>query len=239
MSVDSYLEFFILLFGWVFYGILWDVLVSIGIVYLLFLGILIDNWCELAQGGEVGYVSGLLLWRMEIELFIVLLVVVFVGQFVVLILFNVVILFYLLLSILLNLIFVIVMVVVFQSIYGVMGFIGFVVIVNVFVWWYGVIVFSFGLNYVIVEGLLMVVDMCIFEQQVYLVIIVDLCFWQVVSDFFSQCYVLACFKYQVVWFDILAINVIFVIYGFDDLDWMGFYVYWDIVGFYDILCFVN
>ena len=44
MSVDSYLELFTTLFGWAFYGVLWDVLVSTDIVYLPFLGILIDNW---------------------------------------------------------------------------------------------------------------------------------------------------------------------------------------------------
>ena len=80
MSVDSYLELFTSLFGWTFYGILWDVLVSTGIVYLPFLGILIDNWREPAQGGEVGHASGLSLRRMEIELFITLLVVVLAGQ---------------------------------------------------------------------------------------------------------------------------------------------------------------
>ena len=80
MSVDSYLELFTSLFGWTFYGILWDVLVSTGIVYLPFLGILIDNWREPAQGGEVGHASGLSLRRMEIELFIALLVVVLAGQ---------------------------------------------------------------------------------------------------------------------------------------------------------------
>ena len=80
MSVDSYLELFTSLFGWTFYGILWDVLVSTGIVYLPFLGILIDNWREPAQGGEVGHASGLSLRRMEIELFMALLVVVLAGQ---------------------------------------------------------------------------------------------------------------------------------------------------------------
>jgi hypothetical protein len=46
MTVDSYLELFTTLFGWTFYGILWDVLVGTGIVFLPFLGILIDNWRE-------------------------------------------------------------------------------------------------------------------------------------------------------------------------------------------------
>ncbi len=76
MSVDSYLELFTTLFGWAFYNVLWDVLVGTGIVYLPFLGVLIDNWREPAEGGEFGTVTGLSLRRMEIELFIALLVVV-------------------------------------------------------------------------------------------------------------------------------------------------------------------
>ena len=80
MSVDSYLELFTTLFGWAFYGVLWDVLVGTGIVYLPFLGILIDNWREPAEGGEFGTATGLSLRRMEIELFIALLVVVLAGQ---------------------------------------------------------------------------------------------------------------------------------------------------------------
>ena len=80
MSVDSYLELFTTLFGWAFYGVLWDVLVGTGIVYLPFLGILIDNWREPAEGGQFGTATGLSLRRMEIELFIALLVVVLAGQ---------------------------------------------------------------------------------------------------------------------------------------------------------------
>ena len=80
MSVDSYLELFTTLFGWAFYGVLWDVLVGTGIVYLPFLGILIDNWREPAEGGEFGTVTGLSLRRMELELFIALLVVVLAGS---------------------------------------------------------------------------------------------------------------------------------------------------------------
>ena len=80
MTVDSYLELFTTLFGWTFYGILWDVLLGTGIVFLPFLGILIDNWREPAEGGEFGTVTGLSLRRMELELFIALLVVVMAGQ---------------------------------------------------------------------------------------------------------------------------------------------------------------
>ena len=59
---------------------LWDVLLGTGIVCLPYLGIPIDNWRQPAEGGEFGTVTGLSLRRMEIELFIALLVVVLAGQ---------------------------------------------------------------------------------------------------------------------------------------------------------------
>ena len=46
LNVDSYLEIFTTLFGWMFYSVLWDVLTETGVVYLPFLGILLDNWRE-------------------------------------------------------------------------------------------------------------------------------------------------------------------------------------------------
>lgn len=42
MVVDSIFEFYIILFGWFFYNSIWDVFVVIGMVFLFFLGILID-----------------------------------------------------------------------------------------------------------------------------------------------------------------------------------------------------
>ncbi len=52
MTLDSYLELFTTLFGWAFYGVLWDVLVATGIVSLPFLRILRPTWPEPAPGGE-------------------------------------------------------------------------------------------------------------------------------------------------------------------------------------------
>ena len=80
MSVDSYLELFTSFLAGpstAFCGMCWSVPVS---SISRFWGILIDNWREPAQGGEVGHASGLSLRRMEIELFIALLVVVLAGQ---------------------------------------------------------------------------------------------------------------------------------------------------------------
>lgn len=165
MSVDSYLELFTSLFGWAFYGILWDVLVSTGIVYLPFLGILIDNWLEPAQGGEVGHASGLSLRRMEIELFIALLVVVLAGQPAALTPLNAATLSYSPPPNLLNPTPATATVAAPQSTYGTTGFTGSAATVNVPVWWYGVIAISSGLNHAIVEGLPTVADMRIWPPQ--------------------------------------------------------------------------
>ena len=196
MSVDSYLELFTTLFGWTFYGILWDVLVATGIVYLPFLGILVDHWREPAQGAQMEFASGLSLRRMEIELFIALLVVVLAGQPAALTPLNASTLSYTPPPTLQNPTPATATVASSQSTYGTTGFTGTVATVNVPVWWYGVIALSSGLNHAIVEGLPSVSDMRTYEQQARLATIADPRLRQEVSDFFSQCYIPARSRYR-------------------------------------------
>jgi hypothetical protein len=80
MPVDSYLELFTTLFGWQFYNIGWDVLSETGIVFLPFLGILIDNFVEPYRGGYYGGRVATSLQRMEIDIFLAFFVVVLAGQ---------------------------------------------------------------------------------------------------------------------------------------------------------------
>jgi TraG-like protein, N-terminal region len=235
VSVDSYLELFTALFGWTFYGILWDVLVSTGIVYLPFLGILIDNWREPAQGGEVGHASGLSLRRMEIELFLALLVVVLAGQPAELTPLNASTLSYSPPPTLLEPTPVDATVASPQSTFGTTGFVGSVATVNVPVWWYGVIALSAGLNHAIVEGLPTLSDMRTYEQQARLATIADPRLRQEVSDFFSQCYIPARSKYQEQRPNTAATSGLLSLYGEDDPDWMGSHVYRDTAGYYDTL----
>ncbi|MCP4094408.1 MAG: conjugal transfer protein TraG, partial [Planctomycetes bacterium] len=136
MTVDSYLELFTTLFGWTFYGILWDVLLGTGIVFLPFLGILIDNWREPAEGGEFGTVTGLSLRRMELELFIALLVVVLAGQPAALTPLNAVSLNYTPPPTLIDPTPPTATVAAPQSTYGSIGFAGSPATVNIPVWWY-------------------------------------------------------------------------------------------------------
>lgn len=235
MSVDSYLELFTTLFGWAFYGVLWDVLVSTGIVYLPFLGILIDNWREPAEGGEFGTVTGLSLRRMEIELFVALLVVVLAGQPAALTPLDAGTLSYEPQPTLIDPTPTAATVAASQSTYGVAGFTGSASTVNVPVWWYGVLAVSAGFNHAVVEGLPVTSDLRTYEQQARLATIADPRLRQETSVFFSECFIPARSRYQAEQPATAAVSTILTSYGDDDPDWMGSHVYRDIPGYYDSL----
>ena len=235
MSVDSYLELFTTLFGWTFYGILWDVLVGTGIVFLPFLGILIDNWREPAEGGEFGTVTGLSLRRMELELFIALLVVVLAGQPAALTPLNAVSLSYTPPPTLIDPTPSTATVAASQSTYGSTGFTGSPATVNIPVWWYAVLSMTSGFNHAVVEGLPSAADLRTYEQQARLATIADPRLRQEVSDFFSQCYIPARSKYQTERPDTAAVSAVLAANGPDDPDWMGSHVYRNTTGYYDKL----
>mgnify|MGYP005841892101 FL=1 len=235
MSVDSYLELFTTLFGWAFYGVLWDVLVGTGIVYLPFLGILIDNWRDPAEGGEFGTVTGLSLRRMEIELFLALLVVVLAGQPAALTPLNAGTLSYEPQPTLTDPTPATATVAAPQSTYGAAGFSGSPATVNVPVWWYAVLAMTSGFNHAVVAGLPAASDLRTLEQQARLATIADPRLRQEVSDFFSECYVPARSKYQAERPATTGIANALATYGEDDPNWMGSHVYRDTDGYYDTL----
>ena len=235
MSVDSYLELFTTLFGWTFYGILWDVLVGTGIVFLPFLGILIDNWREPAEGGEFGTVTGLSLRRMELELFIALLVVVLAGQPAALTPLNAAALNYTPPPTLIDPTPSTATVAAPQSTYGSTGFTGSPATVNLPVWWYAVLSMTSGFNHAVVEGLPSAADLRTYEQQARLATIADPRLRQEVSDFFSQCYIPARSKYQAERPATAAVSAVLASNGPDDPDWMGSQVYRAMPGYYDTL----
>lgn len=233
MSVDSYLELFTTLFGWTFYGILWDVLVGTGIVFLPFLGILIDNWREPAEGGEFGTVTGLSLRRMEIELFLALLVVVLAGQPAALTALNAATLSYTPPPTLIEPDPTSATVAASQSTYGSNGFLGSPSTVNLPVWWYAVLAASSGINHAVIEGLPTAADMRTYEQQARLATIADPRLRQEVSQFFSECFIPARSKYQAEKPFQPAIGELLDDYGPDDPDWLGSHVYGETSGYYE------
>jgi hypothetical protein len=235
VSVDSYLELFTTLFGWAFYGVLWDVLVATGIVFLPFLGILIDSWREPAEGGQFGSVTGLSLRRMEIELFLALLVVVLAGQPAALTPLNASTLSYAPRATLRDASPPTATVDASQSTFGTAGFTGSPATVNIPVWWYAVLAMSSGINHAVIDGLPAASDLRTYEQQARLATIVDPQLRQEVSDFFSECYVPARSKYQAERPGFAAVTGLLGTYGADDPDWIGSHVYRETPGYFDTL----
>ena len=235
MSVDSYLELFTTLFGWTFYRVLWDALVATGIVFLPFLGILIDNWREPAEGGEFGTVTGLSLRRMELELFIALLVVVLAGQPAALTPLQATTLNYAPPPTLNEPSPATATVAAPQSTYGSNGFAGSAGTVNIPIWWYAVLSMSAGFNHAVIEGLPSASDMRTYEQQARLATIADPRLRQEVSDFFSDCYIPARSKYHAERPGSVTVNAAITTYGRDDPDWLGSHVYRTTPGYYDTL----
>ena len=235
MSVDSYLELFTTLFGWTFYNIFWEVLVGTGIVFLPFLGILIDHWREPAEGGEFGSAPALSLRRMEIQLFMALLVVVLAGQPAALAPLEASTLAYTPPPSLLDPSPVTATVASPQSSFGASGFAGAPSLVHVPVWWYAVLAVASGLNHAVVEGLPSASDFRTYEQQARLATIADPALRREAGEFFSQCYVPARSRYLAERPSGPAIQSLLATYGPGDPDWMGSHVYREIPGYYDAL----
>jgi len=75
MGVNSYAEIFTTVIGWHLYNVAWDVLASTGIVYLPFLGILLDHWRTAFVDGEEAGGASAGLRALEIDLYLALTVV--------------------------------------------------------------------------------------------------------------------------------------------------------------------
>lgn len=198
MSVDSYLELFTTLFGWSFYGVLWDALVATGIVYLPFLGILIDHWRGSAERAELGVAAPNSLRSLEIDLFLALLVVVLAGQPAALTPLNASTLSYTPPPTLANPSPPTASPSASQSTFGATGFSGSPGSVNLPIWWYAVLSTSAGLNHAVVEGLPSASSWRAVEQQARLATVTDPRLRQEASQFFSECFVPAPLKISAV-----------------------------------------
>ena len=235
MSVDSYLELFTTLYGWSFYHVLWDALVATGIVYLPFLGIVIDHWREPAERGELSVAAPSSLRRLEIDLFLALMVVILAGQPATLTPLNASTLSYIPPPTLNNPSPTTATPRASQSTFGATGFTGSPGTVNLPVWWYGVLSTSSGLNHAIVAGLPSATNLRAIEQQARLATIADPRLRQETSQFFSECFVPARSKFQQVSPNSAAIAKALADDGSSDPEWLGSHVYRSTPGYYDAL----
>ena len=233
MTVDSYLELYTTMFGWMFYGVVWDILVATGIVYLPFLGILIDQWRQAAADNDYSIASGLSLRRIEMEMLFALIVVVFAGQPVPLTPIVATTLQYTPPPTLNNPSPSSVSYANSQSTFGDSGFTGSDATVNVPMWWYSILAFSSGFNHAIVEGLPRSSELRHVIQLSRLATMEDPRLRSEVSAFYSSCYVPARSKYLRERPSTAAVNNLIIAQGEGDTDWIGSHVYRETTGYYD------
>lgn len=80
MSVSTYLELYLTLFGWHMYSVFWDIILDTGIAYMPFVGMFLRNIAEPIKSQEAKDASNTSLRRIEIDIFIMFTVIVLAVQ---------------------------------------------------------------------------------------------------------------------------------------------------------------
>jgi len=224
MAVDSYLELFTTLFGWKWYGIVWDVLASTGIVLIPFAALLLRAWRDSARGGSYGSVHELALRSVELEFYVAIFVAIIAGPPTVTLSAS-------MMS--------------YQapptlsqpnpppatpasprSTYGSAGaFAGAPASVRIPVWWYTVLALTKGIDHAILAGIPDAVGIREVQEQAKLASITDPVLRAEVARFYSECFVPARSRYMREKPTGSVVAGILSDFGEDDPDWIGSHLY--------------
>ncbi len=224
MAVDSYLELFTTLFGWQWYGVIWDVLSDTGIIYIPFIIIVIETWRKAARGGSYGNVHDLALRSLEIEFYVAIFVALIAGPPAVTLTPDM--LRYEPPPTLTEANPPVATPSTPQSNYGSAGaFSGTPTSVKIPVWWYTVLALSKGFNHAILAGIPDAPGIRQVQQQATLTTITDPKVREEAAQFYAECFVPARSKFLRDKPSSSAINDLLEEYGKNDPDWMGSHVY--------------
>jgi hypothetical protein len=224
MAVDSYLELFTTLFGWQWYGIIWDVLSDTGIIYIPFVVIIIETWREAARGGSYGNVHDLALRNMEIKFYVAIFVAIIAGPPTVTL--NASMLSYQAPPSLLDPTPTAATTSAPQSTYGSSGaFSGAPSSVQLPIWWYTVLSLTKGINHAILAGIPNTIGIRQVQELARLSSISDPALRAEAARFYSECFVPARSKYLRDNPGGSTVTTILDEYGEDDPDWMGSHLY--------------
>lgn len=233
MTVDSYFELFTTLYGWLFYNIIWDVMVTSGIALLPFIGIVIDNVLDAYKSNDHEEAAGVALKGIEVEVIIAFIVITLAGN--PFFTFEATAITYTPPAILGtsaahgtisaadN----------SESTFATISFAGHPPSVDVPPWWYGVIQLSSGISRAIIEGIPPVLDYRNYMTEINTMAIEDTELREEVNDFYRDCYLKARSRYYEENPTSSSIDSLLSTYGEDDPDWIGSHVYLSTPGFYD------
>ncbi|MAZ86144.1 MAG: conjugal transfer protein TraG [Cellvibrionaceae bacterium] len=232
MAVDSTLELYTTLFGWLFYNSIWDVLVATGIVFLPFLGILLDTIIRSYAGEDAEEAGNTTLRIVEVEFFVAFFVILIAAVPATPL--NAVDLSFTPRAVIGTPAQPVATVNNSRTTYG--GGISFnaaPVTVNVPVFWYAVMSFSSGFNRAVMEDVPPTLDFRGYVDELRDASIQDPNLQHEINDFFRDCFVEARSKYLAERPSSAAITALLNSYGESDPDWIGSHVYQEIPGYYD------
>jgi hypothetical protein len=234
MAVDSTLELYTTLFGWLMYNSIWEVMTETGIVFLPFLGMLLDAVVDSYTAEEPESAGATSLRTMEVQIFIGFFVVMMTGvpgipltasdlsytpkavigtpaQPVETPANN-------------------------PTTYGgTYSFAGYPNNVDLPVFWYLVLSFAAGFNRAIMEDLPAAVDLREYTHRLRDIRLNDPAVQNEVNDFFRDCFVEARSKYLRERPSTVQIDSLLDRFGATDPDWIGSHVYLEVNGYYNTL----
>lgn len=214
MNVDSYLELFTTMLGWMFYDSMWDILTGTGIAYIPFVWLVLSNMLESHNNGmDVNTAPALAsLKRLEVELVTMLFVVVLAAQPTLTM--NIASLKYGAVTTATN-----------PTSFGVSGFVPTSATAQVPIWWSGVMSLSAGINSAAMNSMPAVDNLRELATVASITNISDPLLAEEVRQFYMDCYAPARSRYYAEKPSNPAIAGALATYGASDPEWLGSHVY--------------
>lgn len=232
MSVDSTLELYTTLFGWLFYNSIWEVLVATGIVFLPFLGIIISTVIDTYKNEEPEEVGNTSLRILEIEFFVAFSVIALAA--VPVLPFSATDLSFTPKALIGHPAQTTVTADDSNSRYGgSISFTDYPNTVNVPVFWYVVLNFSAGFNRAVMEDIPIALDLREYANELRDIRIDDPELRAELNDFYRDCYIEARSKYLAERPNSPQIDTLMNTHGTTDTEWIGSHIFMNVPGFYD------
>lgn len=234
MVVDSKLELFTTLFGWLFYNSIWEVLVATGIVFLPFIGMVIDTVISVYRNEDAEEAGNTSLRVLEVDFFIAFFVLMIAASPAIPL--SATELSYTPRAVIGNPNPETSTPAVSRSTYGSnISFVDYPNSVELPVFWYAVISFTTGFNRAIIEDIPPSLDLREYANNLRELRIDDAALQAEINDFFRDCYIEARSQYMDERPNTIAINDLLDQYGKADTEWMGSHVFLETPGYYDSL----
>ncbi len=234
MSVDSTLELYTTLFGWLFYNSIWEVLVATGIVFLPFLGIVIDTVITTYRNEDGDEASNTSLRILEVEFFVAFAIIALAA--VPALSFSAADLSFTPKALIGHPAQTNVTSANSNSTYGgTLSFTDYPNAVDIPLFWYAVLSFTTGFNRAVMEDVPVALDLREYANELRDIRIDDPAIMAELNDFYRDCYIEARSKYLNERPNNAQTNGILSTHGATDTEWIGSHLFLEVSGYYDTL----